>query len=597
MGKKAESLPTQLSGGQQQRVAIARALVHEPQLLVCDEPTAALDHETGLTVMELLRKAAVRPDRAVIVVTHDNRVFHFGDRIAHMDDGRIVEVEEQGRGRGRLTTAGTDPEPLIPSMRNRDGVPTMFTKYVLPLLAVAGAAASRSSRWSQARQTPPPSRSRSSRRRRGPTGSHVDRRRGAGRGADGEHPDRRARPGRRLGGLRQDRRQGQEGDPLFRIDDRDLKAELKVREADARPPQGPAPPAGGRPPARGRPAGRGGRRGGQGQAARRRGGARPRPQALPAADDRRPATTTRTASPSTPPRPRSPGPTPTSRGSRPGPGRKTSRSPGPRSSRPQSQVESIKIELERLHRPRPGRRRGPPGQRPPRPVRRDGLEGADDRPRRRQAAARPGRHRRERRARCSQQGAEAVATLKGRPRSGSRSKFVKVEPYVIPKQSLTGDNSERVDTRVLQVDLRPARRPADRRLRRPADGRLPQGGQAHRRPGEGGSRPVRASRSPSRTHRPPSWRRRPRERRRRPRNDGRPRSLLVLLLGLLLLVLGLFFRGLGGLHAEFQDLRGRRSLADLVAEDDLHLVLAGGSDFRLMEFDRKIFRAVPCSCP
>ncbi len=95
MGKKTESLPSQLSGGQQQRVAISRSLVHSPRLLVCDEPTAALDHETGLTVMDMLRKAAVRPDRAVIVVTHDNRVFHFGDRIARMDDGAMVEVTER----------------------------------------------------------------------------------------------------------------------------------------------------------------------------------------------------------------------------------------------------------------------------------------------------------------------------------------------------------------------------------------------------------------------------------------------------------------------------------------------------------------------
>ena len=95
MAKKSESLPSQLSGGQQQRVAIARALVHEPRLLVCDEPTAALDHETGHTVMELLREAAVRPDRAVAVVTHDNRVFQFGDRIAHMDDGTIVRLESK----------------------------------------------------------------------------------------------------------------------------------------------------------------------------------------------------------------------------------------------------------------------------------------------------------------------------------------------------------------------------------------------------------------------------------------------------------------------------------------------------------------------
>src|SRR5262245_12708276 len=92
LGSKINALPAQLSGGQQQRVAIARALIHEPRLLVCDEPTAALDAKSGQTVMELLRKVAVHPDRAVIVVTHDNRVHRFGDRIVHMDDGRVVEV-------------------------------------------------------------------------------------------------------------------------------------------------------------------------------------------------------------------------------------------------------------------------------------------------------------------------------------------------------------------------------------------------------------------------------------------------------------------------------------------------------------------------
>jgi putative ABC transport system ATP-binding protein len=94
MGDKINTLPAQLSGGQQQRVAIARSLVHEPRLLVCDEPTAALDAKSGQTVMELLKAVACAPERAVIVVTHDNRVFHFGDRIATMSDGRIETIAE-----------------------------------------------------------------------------------------------------------------------------------------------------------------------------------------------------------------------------------------------------------------------------------------------------------------------------------------------------------------------------------------------------------------------------------------------------------------------------------------------------------------------
>jgi putative ABC transport system ATP-binding protein len=90
--KRVDALPSKMSGGQQQRVALARALVHEPRIIVCDEPTAALDHATGETVMELLASNAVQPDRAVIVVTHDSRVFHHAHSIARMDDGKIVEV-------------------------------------------------------------------------------------------------------------------------------------------------------------------------------------------------------------------------------------------------------------------------------------------------------------------------------------------------------------------------------------------------------------------------------------------------------------------------------------------------------------------------
>jgi putative ABC transport system ATP-binding protein len=100
LGARAHALPSQLSGGQQQRVAIARALVHEPRLLVCDEPTAALDAHSGQTVMELLRGVAVQPGRAVIVVTHDSRVFGFGDRIIHMSDGRVERVEHPIRRSG-----------------------------------------------------------------------------------------------------------------------------------------------------------------------------------------------------------------------------------------------------------------------------------------------------------------------------------------------------------------------------------------------------------------------------------------------------------------------------------------------------------------
>ena len=95
MEERLDTLPAKLSGGQQQRVALARALVHEPRLILCDEPTAALDHATGEAVMELLAGNAVHPGRAVIVVTHDTRVFHYADAIAHMDDGRIVKTESR----------------------------------------------------------------------------------------------------------------------------------------------------------------------------------------------------------------------------------------------------------------------------------------------------------------------------------------------------------------------------------------------------------------------------------------------------------------------------------------------------------------------
>lgn len=87
---QADKLPSQLSGGQQQRVAIARALVHEPRLVVCDEPTAALDAKSGRRVMDLLHEVAVAEDRACVIVTHDNRIFDLADRILVLEDGQIT---------------------------------------------------------------------------------------------------------------------------------------------------------------------------------------------------------------------------------------------------------------------------------------------------------------------------------------------------------------------------------------------------------------------------------------------------------------------------------------------------------------------------
>lgn len=93
LADRAGHYPAQLSGGQKQRVAIARALAGSPEIVFADEPTAALDSESGKRVVSLLHDLAKAQDRAVVVVTHDPRIVDAADRIVHIEDGRIGRVE------------------------------------------------------------------------------------------------------------------------------------------------------------------------------------------------------------------------------------------------------------------------------------------------------------------------------------------------------------------------------------------------------------------------------------------------------------------------------------------------------------------------
>jgi putative ABC transport system ATP-binding protein len=90
LGDKGKLLPIKLSGGEQQRVAIARAIVHQPEILVFDEPTASLDGETGRKIVSFVKTEILTPQRCILMVTHDSRIFEFSNRIMGMEDGRIV---------------------------------------------------------------------------------------------------------------------------------------------------------------------------------------------------------------------------------------------------------------------------------------------------------------------------------------------------------------------------------------------------------------------------------------------------------------------------------------------------------------------------
>lgn len=93
LAEKLNAFPAELSGGQKQRIAVARAIASNPPILLADEPTAALDSTSGRAVIELLQRLAHRQGRAVVMVTHDPRVLSFGDRIIHLEDGKILREE------------------------------------------------------------------------------------------------------------------------------------------------------------------------------------------------------------------------------------------------------------------------------------------------------------------------------------------------------------------------------------------------------------------------------------------------------------------------------------------------------------------------
>lgn len=95
LSDKLKRSPEDLSGGQRQRVAVARAVAGRPPLILADEPTAALDAETGQQVTQLLKKLSTERGHTVVVVTHDNRIFHYADRMVHIEDGLLVSAPEE----------------------------------------------------------------------------------------------------------------------------------------------------------------------------------------------------------------------------------------------------------------------------------------------------------------------------------------------------------------------------------------------------------------------------------------------------------------------------------------------------------------------
>lgn len=97
LGERADHFPSQMSGGEQQRVAIARALAKNPRLVLCDEPTGALDYETGKLILELLEKVNKEMNKTLMVITHNAPIGGMGDRIFRLRSGKISDIIENER--------------------------------------------------------------------------------------------------------------------------------------------------------------------------------------------------------------------------------------------------------------------------------------------------------------------------------------------------------------------------------------------------------------------------------------------------------------------------------------------------------------------
>ncbi|MDE6656775.1 MAG: ABC transporter ATP-binding protein [Anaeroplasmataceae bacterium] len=94
LGNRLHNFPSNLSGGEQQRVSIARAIVKKPDILLCDEPTGALDSKTGKSILKLLKNLSDTGNQSVIIVTHNANIALVADRVIHLSDGKIVKNEK-----------------------------------------------------------------------------------------------------------------------------------------------------------------------------------------------------------------------------------------------------------------------------------------------------------------------------------------------------------------------------------------------------------------------------------------------------------------------------------------------------------------------